>query len=240
MRNMLKKFIKSIFEKFGLEIRKMPAENKYPNIIQSSVPNPELIDLSTKIEFSYCDGKINIGKRCLISRVTLTGDISIGNNTSVNGPGTDMFSARHPVIVGNFCSIARGTSIQEYGHDASNITTYFIKFRVFEEKFGKETVSKGPVIIGNDVWIGAQCVILSGVKIGDGAVVAANSVVTKDVPPYSIVAGSPAKVIRYRFSEDIISRLLEMKWWDWDIEKVKKNKHLFYETPSLQNLNNVL
>ena len=86
-----------------------------------------------------------------------------------------------------------------------------------------------PVTIGNDVWIGANVCILPGISIGDGAVLAAGAVITKDVPPYAIVGGVPAKVIKYRFSEDIIKKLLKIKWWNWEEEKVKKNKDLFYD-----------
>lgn len=83
--------------------------------------------------------------------------------------------------------------------------------------------TKGTIEIGNDVWIGTSAVILSGVKIGHGAVVAAGSLVTKNIPPYAIVGGNPAKIIKYRFNEDKIKELLEMNWWDWSEEKIKNN-----------------
>lgn len=237
---MIKSLVKSIFKKIGFEIKAKEAGNKYPNILQSSVPNPAFIDPSTTVEFSKCIGKIKLGKRVFLTEVTLMGDITIGDNTSINGPFTEFYSSKNPIVIGKFCSIARGTSIQEYGHDTQNLTTYFIRYRIFGEKFGAEAVSKGPIIIGNDVWIGAHCIILSGVTIGDGAVVAANSVVTNDVPPYSIVAGSPAKVLKYRFSKDIIIKLMEIEWWNWDIEKIKRNKHLFYGSPDFIKLQNII
>jgi virginiamycin A acetyltransferase len=87
--------------------------------------------------------------------------------------------------------------------------------------------SKGPITIGNDVWIGTQCVILSGSTIGDGAVIAANSVVTADIPPYAIAAGSPARVLRYRFSDAIIERLMKLEWWAWSRVKLEQNRALF-------------
>lgn len=86
-----------------------------------------------------------------------------------------------------------------------------------------------PVVIGNDVWIGANVVILPGVHIGDGAVLAAGAVITKDVEPYAIVGGVPAKLIRYRFSEEIIDKFLKIQWWDWTIEKIEENIELFYQ-----------
>ena len=91
---------------------------------------------------------------------------------------------------------------------------------------GRSFPSKGDIVIGNDVWLGYRSVILAGVTIGDGAIVGAYSVVTKDVPPYTIVAGNPAKEIRRRFSEAEIARLLELRWWDWPIEKITENVHL--------------
>lgn len=83
--------------------------------------------------------------------------------------------------------------------------------------------NKGNTIVGNDVWIGYNVTILPGITIGDGAIIAANTTVTKDVPPYSIVGGNPSKVIKKRFSNEQIETLLELKWWDWDIEKITKH-----------------
>ena len=83
--------------------------------------------------------------------------------------------------------------------------------------------NKGDIVIGNDVWIGFEAVILAGVKIGDGAIIGTRAVVTKDVPPYSIVGGIPAKVIRKRYSPDIIEQLLSLRWWDWTKDRIKRN-----------------
>jgi acetyltransferase-like isoleucine patch superfamily enzyme len=87
---------------------------------------------------------------------------------------------------------------------------------------------KGNIIIENDVWIGAKSTIMSGLKIGNGSVIGACSVVTKDVPPYAIVAGNPAKIVKYRFSEKQIEKLLKIRWWDWDEEKIRANSHLLW------------
>ena len=83
--------------------------------------------------------------------------------------------------------------------------------------------NKGNITIGNDVWIGYEAVILSGVTIGDGAIIGTRAVVTKDVPPYAIVGGSPAKVLKKRFSDDIIEKLLKIKWWNWPVEKIARS-----------------
>lgn len=92
---------------------------------------------------------------------------------------------------------------------------------------GKSYPSKGDTVIGNDVWIGHRATIMPGVKVGDGAIIASNATVTKDVEPYAIVGGNPARLIRKRFSDEQIERLLSIKWWDWDIERITKNvQHL--------------
>jgi serine acetyltransferase len=89
---------------------------------------------------------------------------------------------------------------------------------------------KGDIIIENDVWIGAKSTIMSGVKIRNGAIVGACSVVTKDVPPYAIVAGNPAKVVKYRFTEEQIEKLLSIEWWDWDEQKIRDNAMLMWSS----------
>jgi virginiamycin A acetyltransferase len=91
---------------------------------------------------------------------------------------------------------------------------------------GKQYPHKGNLVIGNDVWIGYEATLMAGITIGDGAIIAAKSVVTKDVPPYSIVGGNPAKVIRMRFDESQIRRLLELQWWNWPADKITRNVSL--------------
>lgn len=134
------------------------------------------------------------------------------------------------LFIGKFCSIACGTRFlfNSANHTMTSLSTY--PFPLFFEEWGLDckdvTTSwdnKGNIIIGNDVWIGYEAVILAGVTIGDGAIIGTRAVVTKDVPPYTIVGGTPAKPIRKRFSEKTISSLLEMKWWDWPREKIAKN-----------------
>ncbi|WP_445669156.1 CatB-related O-acetyltransferase [Niallia sp. FSL W8-0635] len=139
----------------------------------------------------------------------------------------------HRVFVGKFCSIANGVEIFVGGnHNTEWISTYpfRVKFNLEGKYADGQPSSKGDVIIENDVWIGSNALILSGVKIGNGAIIAANSVVTKDVKPYTIVGGNPAKVIRQRFSNEDITRLLELNWWDWEKEKIISNIHLLSST----------
>lgn len=129
------------------------------------------------------------------------------------------------VIIGKFCSISHNVKILPGGnHRTDWVTTYpfgHVNTHIFNKFNGYgHPVSKGDVVIGNDVWIGEGAKILSGVKIGDGAVIANSSHVIKDVEPYSIVGGNPAKFIKYRFSRDQIEKLLKIKWWDWTDDKI--------------------
>ncbi|WP_339916625.1 CatB-related O-acetyltransferase [Yeosuana marina] len=132
------------------------------------------------------------------------------------------------LIIGKFCMIASGvTFIMNGGNHLTEATTAY-PFAIFGGDWqhameGKSYPSKGDTIIGNDVWIGHDATIMPGVHIGDGAIIATKAVVTKDVEPYTIVGGNPAKPIKKRFSETTISKLLQLKWWDWDLEKITKN-----------------
>ncbi|MNJ59998.1 Virginiamycin A acetyltransferase [compost metagenome] len=132
------------------------------------------------------------------------------------------------LIIGKFCSIAPETRFMMDGgnHRMDGSTFPFNLFGNGWEEFTptlEELPIKGDTIIGNDVWIGRRATIMPGVRIGDGAIVGAEAVVTKDVEPYTIVGGNPAKEIRKRFSPDVIQELLEIKWWDRDIELIQQN-----------------
>jgi virginiamycin A acetyltransferase len=124
--------------------------------------------------------------------------------------------------IGRFCSIAPDVRILLAGeHPTTTVSTYPFNY-MFQDgsKLSRNNGSKGDVVIGNDVWIGDGALILSGVTIGDGAIVAARAVVTRDVVPYSIVGGVPAKIIKMRFDQLTIDKLLKISWWDWSIEKI--------------------
>lgn len=123
--------------------------------------------------------------------------------------------------IGRFCAISQEVVIMlDTEHHIDWVSTYTFN-GIWPHMIAQgHPTSKGDVVIGNDVWIGYQAMILSGVKIGDGAVIGARSVVTKDVPPYAIVAGCPAKVIRYRFPQPVIDKLLKFQWWYWPLEKI--------------------
>jgi virginiamycin A acetyltransferase len=135
------------------------------------------------------------------------------------------------LIIGKFCMIASGVSFIMNGgnHLSAAVTAY--PFAIFGEDWqdamqGKHYPVKGDTIVGNDVWIGHQATIMPGVRIGDGAIIAAHAVVTRDVEPYAIVGGNPAMNIRKRFSDEDVEDLLQLRWWDWDVDKITRNVQL--------------
>ncbi len=131
------------------------------------------------------------------------------------------------LIIGKFCAIASDVKFVMNGsnHPLNYFTTY--PFSIFghswENTMSVAGTSKGDTIIGNDVWLGYNALIMPGVNIGNGAIIATNSVVTKDVEPYRIVGGNPAKLIRKRFADEVIDLLLHLQWWNWSIEKITNN-----------------
>ena len=130
------------------------------------------------------------------------------------------------LIIGKFVQIAAGIKFIMNGanHYLGGYSSFpFILFKSYWPNVPFADTSKGDTLIGNDVWIGNSVTFMPGVKIGDGAVIGTNSVVTKDIEPYSVVAGNPAKLIRKRFDDDTIEFLLKLKWWDWPIEKIGAN-----------------
>lgn len=133
------------------------------------------------------------------------------------------------LIIGKFCSIACGTKFlfTSANHTLKSMSTY--PFPIFFEEWDLDKIhvksawdNKGDIVIGNDVWIGYEAVILSGVHIGDGAIIGTRAVVTKDVPPYTIVGGIPAKEIKKRFNEETINKLQQIQWWNWSFNKIQQ------------------
>ena len=136
---------------------------------------------------------------------------------------------REKLIIGKFCSSACGTKFlfNCANHTLKSLSTYTFPLFYEEWELEKSNITtawdnKGDILIGNDVWIGYEAVIMAGVHIGDGAIIAARAVVTKDVPPYTIVGGTPAKEIRKRFDAEVIQQLLMLKWWDWSADNIRQ------------------
>ena len=137
---------------------------------------------------------------------------------------------RDKLIIGKFCSIACGAKFlfNSANHTFRSLSTYPFPLFFEEWELDKKNVTdswdnKGDIVIGSDVWIGYEAVVMAGVTIGDGAIIGTRAVVTKDVPPYTIVGGIPAKPIRKRFSEETVQALLDLRWWDWPKERIMQN-----------------
>lgn len=162
-----------------------------------------------------------------------TGRVFVGTNT-YGWPDVLTFTGDETVVrIGAYCSIARDVTFVAGGnHNSDWISTFPLRARLGLEGAYKDgqPSSKGDILIGSDVWLGSGATVLSGVSVGDGAVIGARAVVTRDVPPYAIVAGNPAGVRRYRFSEGQIARLLDVAWWRWDEDVIKRHVDLLSST----------
>lgn len=155
------------------------------------------------------------------------GRVDIGAHT-YGAPRVRWWGEEANLSIGKYCSIAEGVEIYLGGnHRTDWVTTFPFSWFARTWPEARDLVghpgSRGSVVVGNDVWLGAGCVILSGVRIGDGAVVGSRAVVSRDVPPYAIVAGNPAQVVRTRFDDDRVARLLATRWWDWPDERVRSH-----------------
>lgn len=182
----------------------------------------------------------NIKTVCYIKNLPAKPNVEIGDYTyysdNKNSPENFYECIQHhyeflgdKLIIGKFCAIAEGVTFIMNGanHRMDGITTY--PFNIFGggwEKVapaGEQLPFKGDTVIGNDVWIGQKVTIMPGVKIGDGAIIAANATVSKNVEPYAIVGGNPARLIKMRFSNEMIELLLKLQWWNWDEQKIFNN-----------------
>ena len=167
--------------------------------------------------------------RSLKGEVHVDPRVSIGAHSYGYGENSFLlFRDDDRVEIGKYCSIAYGLTVVASGEHNYRAVANFPFYAKFLGQGDKDTFRKGHVCIGNDVWIGANVTILSGVTVGEGAVLAAGATVVENVPPYAIVGGVPAKVIKYRFDPQIIEALLRIKWWDWSPELVRGNIDLFY------------
>jgi len=178
--------------------------------------------------FSTKRKRIGPGRYIRYTKDVLKGRIFEIGKYTYGRPQVFSFGVTNKLIIGKFCSISAGVTIFLGGNHRTDWMSAYPFMDFLDEWPEAEGItghpsSKGDVIIGNDVWIGYGATILSGVRIGDGAVIGARAVVTSDVEPYCVVAGNPARLINKRFDEEIIRKLLEMKWWDWPNEKIRKN-----------------
>lgn len=193
------------------------------------------------------------GDNVVVGEDTYVEDSTLGNlvqlnrrNMIINSKiGDYTYTGANTVIkkanIGKFCSISWNVSITGNVHDYKLATphpfTHLHTFKLVDENSPLESKS---VCVYNDVWLGMNSCVLPGIKIDSGSIVGAGSVVTKDVPPYTIVAGNPAKIIKYRFSDEIIGDLLEVEWWNWPYEIIKKNMYLFQTNVDTDIINELL
>ena len=180
-----------------------------------------------RITESSLHGPVQVGDHARLHGVELSGDVRIGRHTSLWGPEIYALARGNRIEVGNFCSIARNVSFHGYFHDARRISTYYVGRNVLGLPIEEEVASKGPIVVGHDVWMGVGAQVMSGVTVGTGAVVGAGSIVTRDVAPYAIVVGAPARVVRFRFDDATILRLLDSRWWEWSQERIREHADLF-------------
>lgn len=210
----------------------MEKSNKiYDNV---KVINTELKDNIIIGENSFINGSI-LEDYVQVNRSNMIVDSVIGGYTY-----TGMNTVIKHASIGKFCSISWGVSISGGTHNYNLISPHpFVHLKSFGVVEENESIEIKKISIGNDIWIGANVSILPGVTIGNGAVIGAGSVVTKDVPNYAIVAGNPAKIIKYRFSEKIIQLLNELCWWDFPINIIKENIGVFKKELNVTDLKNL-
>ncbi|HEX7411743.1 MAG TPA: CatB-related O-acetyltransferase [Bacteroidales bacterium] len=193
-----------------------------------------LLNTSCTIHAASLCRNVKFGRGVTIESGTHICAGSIGNHTYIN---KYCLVDRNTASIGNFCSIAYGVKIGLGNHPTQWVSTHPF---AYDNKYGfvaqirpfdEQTTQK--CTIGNDVWIGANATILAGITVGDGAIIGANSLVTSDVEPYSIVAGTPAKHIRFRFDQQTISGLQQLKWWNWDDARIKRMVEKFDDPSKL-------
>lgn len=191
---------------------------------------------------------VKIGKLTTLLYTVLGEQVMIGSFSKMaySQMGIMSYIGDYTVVInaeiGKFAAISWGVTLGPEEHDFTRVTNHSFlystkSFQLVKQKMYSPFVKE--CVIGNDVWIGCNSTVLRGVTIGDGAVIGANSLVNKDVPPYAIVAGSPARIIKYRFSAEIIEALLKTKWWDYSLEVISENAELFALEPTLEVISQI-
>lgn len=209
----MKFWIKRVYYRFVYQKKNIKINNKVFLDTANEFEGWNVLGQNTTVYGSKIGLATYISPNCLLIGVKVGRFCSIGKNlvTNLGLHPSGVFVSTHP----SFFSTGRQSGFS------------FVEETIFEEHKYIDAENKLVAEIGNDVWIGDNVTIMDGIKIGDGAIVGAGAIVTRDVEPYAIVTGIPAKLKRYRFTEQQIERLLAIKWWNWDFEKIKANSHLF-------------
>lgn len=220
-------------------------------ITESTIDPSASIYAGARIKKSELGEGVVIGNFSRIDLCRLANRVRVDRNNYLfkSYVGTRTYTGMNTVImqanIGSFCSISWNVTIGGANHDYNRVSQHSFlynnhdKLRPSDKDIAYERFSE-PLDIGSDVWIAAGAVILRGLKIGHGAVIGANSVVTRDVPPYAVVAGSPAKMISQRFEDKIVELLLELKWWEWDDLKIEDNYNFLASEPNSMQLDSLL
>jgi acetyltransferase-like isoleucine patch superfamily enzyme len=194
----------------------IPVELKQRIRYRRHLKNNVYINPYVEIQDAVLEPYVRLAYYAQVIRSKIGRYTSIGRNTKVN----------HAQI-GRYCSVSWNVTIGATNHPFHTVSTHAFPYCAAIGFVGEDSLETAPAVIGHDVWIGANCVILPGVNVGHGAVIGAGAVVTKDLPAYAVAAGAPARVIRYRFSEALIKRLLRLQWWDLPDRLVKDHVALF-------------
>jgi acetyltransferase-like isoleucine patch superfamily enzyme len=235
--NLVKKYFKYFY--FNSYKKKLNVHLTANLDSHSSYGENSTFQKNTLIASSKIGANVTIQENTVIKRSELADFVNIHNDCKMNGSSVGSYSyvAKSSEIsytnIGKFCSIGAEVWIGVGKHPPNFISTSPVFYSTLKKQLGFSFSDKqlyeefSRCTIGNDVWIGSRVMILDGISVGDGAIIAANSVVTKDVAPYSIVGGTPAKLIKPRFDDATIEKLLQEKWWDWNIEDIKKKLPFF-------------
>lgn len=221
-----------------------------PEVISSEVHTSAKILRAVRIRNSNLGKKVNVGDFSRVKHSQLKDYVRIDrmNHLDHTNLGRHTYTGANTVImhsdVGAFSSISWGVTIGGGEHDHSRIAQHCFIYNEYDDICPDNVPPpynrfSCKCVIGNDVWIAANVTILRGITIGDGAVIGANALVSKDIPPYAIVGGVPARIIKFRFSPEIITALLKLRWWQWSEQKLRRNYELLSEVPDLNILERI-
>jgi len=226
------------------------SKKEYPN---GAVSDDSIIDEGAILHKNTRATKSHIGKWTTVGDNSIIGYSDIGDYVAINRGnlisasriGLATYTGHNTTIkntqIGKFCCLSWNLSLGGKNHNYRAVTSYpEYHFNRIINGRSEIIISNLPdTVIGNDVWIGSNANVLRGVVVGDGAVIGASAIVTRNVPPYAIVAGNPARIIKYRFDDNIICELLELKWWDFDLKDIKEMRNFLENEPTYDQIKEI-